>query len=226
MQVRGRQVIEQILADGKVTAEERKELHRAIENALPADARGIAVARRRLAEIQKRDDEKQQRAQDKAQARAERERNAPTHSANFMVAGVRHGGRSSTIRKYVRVEDTVYLARDTKNRYSPNAVAVRLANGMEIGFVPEKNDEASAIAWLLDHEAKHTAFVTKILEGRNGPIPVVQAYLFRPESTDEEAVTQSQVPRKVSSLADFFATMRFVVTILLVAAIAAIVWLI
>ena len=71
---------------------------------------------------------------------------------------------------------------------------IRLQNGYQIGFVPEA--DAIEFAPLLDKGYLHEAFVTKILEGSRSQIPVVQAYLYRPESDIKDAVPQAAVPQK------------------------------
>jgi hypothetical protein len=107
-----RTVIDRVLADGKITADEYKEVYRAVEAVLPVEVRQQAVVARREAE-----------AADKAAARAEREAarrrtreepssSAPVLSVNFMVAGVRHEGRPAIIEQQASAGDPVALERD------------------------------------------------------------------------------------------------------------------
>ena len=93
-----------------------------------------------------------------------------------MVAGARYEGRDKVIARYARAGDTVYLVRDPANRYSRNAIEVRLANGLQIGFVPE--EFAVELAPLLDGGALHVAVITKILDRGKTPIPVVDVDLY------------------------------------------------
>jgi hypothetical protein len=111
--------VERILADDVVTAEERRELYAAIETVLPVEARRVAATQRKTVEAE------------------ENERQRPLLSVNFMVAGVHYEGRADVVRDHVVDRDTVFLARDPENRFSRNAVEVRLRYGMQIGFVPE-----------------------------------------------------------------------------------------
>lgn len=171
-----REVVERILADGQITPDEYKELHKAVESVLPSELRKDATAARKsVADAE--------RAAVKAAKEAEREerrRNAPLASANFMVAGVRHDGRQAVIERHANPGDAVTLQRDRGNRFSKYAVAVVLANGKQIGFVPE--DDAQELAALLDQGARADAVITKILGGGRSLIPVVQTYLYRADA--------------------------------------------
>lgn len=189
------ETVERIVADGKVTHDEVQELYRAIEKVLPPDARRHAVTARREVEAEECARERAGREEQKRQAREERDRNRPVASANFMVAGVHYEGRADVIEEFVDAGDTVFLARDYKNRFSRNAVEIRLSNGMQIGFVPEV--DAVDLAPLIDRGCSHLAYITKVLAGGRVPIPVVQAYLHSPDATVEGTVLQSAVPAKV-----------------------------
>jgi hypothetical protein len=193
--------VERIIADGKVTLEERNELYRAIEVILPPEARKTAADRRKAIEAAEearawaaREADRRQVQAEKQREREERERNRSIFSVNFMVAGVHYENRPQVIERHAWDEDRVFLARDLKNRYSRNAVEVRLSNGMQIGFVPE--DDAVDVAPLLDMGCLHHAYMTKILTGGRVPIPVVQAYLYAMDATVPDAISQDQVPAK------------------------------
>ncbi len=188
-------IVETILQDGKVTKAERQELYRALEKVLPIEVREAAASRRRLASAKEREEAKEQKKAEKERRTQERLRDSPIGSANFMVAGVLHEGRDKVIAQYARAGDTAYLVRDTDNRYSRNAIEIRLGNGMQIGFVPE--DDAIALAPLLDKGALQTAIITKILDGRRGPIPVVDVDLYGVDAQVSGAVAQSQAPQSV-----------------------------
>ena len=121
------QTVERIVADGQVTVDERKELYRAIESILPPDLRTPVRARRRDVEKAATDQARAEREAAKEAVREERERNKPVGSWNFMVAGVRYEGRPDVIKRYVTPDDTAYLVRDRKNRFSRNAVEVRIS---------------------------------------------------------------------------------------------------
>lgn len=186
--------LDRILADGKVTAEERKELYAAIETVLPPEARRSAVAQRKAVETKQKAQARQELDAQKQREREERERQRPLGSFNFMVAGVHYEGRPEVIREHVDEGDPVFLARDLQNKFSRNAVEVRLRNGMQIGFVPE--DYAPDVAPLLDQGCPHVAYITKVLRGGRVPIPVVQAYLHRTDAEVEGLVFPADVPLK------------------------------
>lgn len=175
-----REVVERILADGQVTEDERKELHKAVESVLPSELRRQATAARREIEATAKAEAKATKEAERERAREERERNRPLASANFMVAGVRHEGRPKIIERYANAGDGVRLVRDRGNRYSSAAIAVQLMNGKQIGFVPE--DDAQELAPLLDQGMRSEAVITKILGSGRSPIPVVQVYVLRPDS--------------------------------------------
>jgi HIRAN domain-containing protein len=127
-------------------------------------------------------------------------RDTPLETWDFMVAGSLYEGRPAVIERYARIGDPVYLARDPANRYSANAIEIRLPNGMQIGFVPET--DARDMAPELDSGCPHRAYLKKILAGRRAPIPVVVASLYHPESAQRPGVVlQHQVPAKASATA-------------------------
>ena len=189
--------VEQILADGKVTKEERQDLYRTIEAVLPTDVRREATAKRREIEAEERARMRAQRDVDKARSREEQERNRPVGDWDFMVAGVHHEGRGEVVRRHLRAGDRVFLVRDRANRHSRHAVEVRLQNGMQVGFVPE--DIAVEAAPLLDKGHPHEASCKKILTGGRAPIPVVIAAAYRPDATVEGLVGESDVLARASS---------------------------
>jgi hypothetical protein len=109
-----------------------------------------------------------------------------------MVAGVRYEGRPEVIARHCVVNDVAYLYRDRANRFSGNAVEVRLSNGMQAGYVPE--ELAREIAPLLNSGHRHRAYVKKILVGGRVPIPVIIADLFLADCDLSDAVAEHQVP--------------------------------
>jgi len=177
-----REVVERILADGQITSDEYKELHKAVESVLPSELRKQASAARKSVA----DEERAAAKAAKEAEREERRRNAPLASANFMVAGVRHDGRQAVIERHANPGDAVWLKRDRGNRFSKYAVAVVLANGKQIGFVPE--DDAHELAPLLDQGARADAVITKILGGGRSLIPVVQTRLYRADAQASQPV--------------------------------------
>jgi len=196
------ETVERILADGIVTTEERKELYSAIEKVLPPEARREATTQRRAVEAEEkqrgreqRDAVRQQQDAEKQLRIEENDRQRPLQRANFMVAGVHYEGRPEVIREYAQEFDTVYVKRDTQNKFSRNAIEVLLQNGMQIGFVPE--DDAPDLAPLLDKGCPHVAYITKMLTGGRVPIPVVQVCIYRVDATEVESLAFPQnVPIK------------------------------
>jgi len=215
--------VERIIADGKVTKEERNELYKAVESALPVEARKEAATHRKMVVAGEQERVRAERRAEKQRAGEERERKRPVASANFMVAGVHYEGRGDVIEKYVGVDDQVFLARDRQNRHSRNAVEIRLQNGYQIGFVPE--DDACEIAPLLDEGCLHFAFVPKVLKGRRAPIPVVQAYIYRADSGADRAVSQAGVPAKKEYQAGCLSTIVFAVILTIGLFALACIWL-
>ena len=184
--------VERIIADGRISKEECKELYKAVESVLPMEARKDAVARRRRVEADEKHRARDEKEAVKQREREERKRSRPVASLNFMVAGVRYEGRPEVIRDCPNEDDEVYLVRDKGNRFSSNAIEVRLSSGLQIGFVPELN--ASEFVPLLDKGCLQEAFITKILTGGRFPIPVVQAYFYRPDARVEGAIASDQIP--------------------------------
>jgi hypothetical protein len=175
-------VVKEILADGRITDLEREYLQKAIETVLPRGQREVAVLRRR----ERVADEKQEKAEFKR-------KNAPLADFDFMVAGVSFEGRQKIISDNKVAEgDTVFLLREPQNLYSRNAIQIRIKNGPQIGFVPEK--VAVIFAPLLDEGARHSATIKKILQGRQGPIPVVWGELYPKDCTLADGVSQNDIP--------------------------------
>jgi hypothetical protein len=186
------ETVRRIIEDGKVTDEERTELYQAIEKVLPPDIRADVRGKRRAIEEAAEAVERDQR---EAQGQLERDakrRNRPVGSWNFMVAGCRYEGRPAAIRDYAVPGERAYLVRDRGNRFSRNAVEVRLQNGAQAGYVPE--EIAIELAPLLDQGLPHTGVLTKILAGGRTPIPVVQARIFNADAQVADLVLEREVP--------------------------------
>ena len=175
------ETVERIIADRKVTREERKELHEALEKVLPPELRKDAKAKRREVEEKLK------------------ERERPLLTLDFMVAGVRYEGRAQIITRYAKEADQVFLVRDRKNVHSKNAIEVRLTNGLQIGFVPE--DEAVFAAGLLDKGKPHCASVKKILD-YHVPIPVIEARIYRPDCGRKDVVFEQDCAPLVDPTAE------------------------
>jgi hypothetical protein len=199
------ETVERIIADGKVTSEERDELFHAVEAVLPPDVRESARSKHRSLD-----------AAERLAAREERDRQRPVGTWDFMVAGVSHEGRAAIVEQYAEVGQRAFVVRDRANRFSRNAVEVRLENGMCVGYVPE--EYAVEMAPDLDGGCLHTAVVKKILGRRN--IPVIVATLYRPEAEVPGLVAETAVPKTAVPAGCFGAAALLVVSFVSLAALA------
>lgn len=186
-------VLTHALSDGILTLDERREIYKAIEKVLPVELRREAKERRAAVEIR-----------EKLEARAEKEvkrqrklANTAVKSANFLVAGVGYEGRKDVVEEHAAAGDVVYLVRDSENKHDRNAIEVRLANNLQIGYVPA--DIAAESAHLMDSGFLQRAYITKLYEGKRHLIPVVQAYLYRPEATVDDALSPEAVSKALES---------------------------
>jgi hypothetical protein len=110
--------IERIIADGRITDDERRELYLALEGILPPDVREPIRAKRRAREESERQQIRAEREVLRQQEREERQLNTPLGTWNFMVAGVRYEGRPEVIKRYAHPGEPAYLIRDRNNAYS------------------------------------------------------------------------------------------------------------
>ena len=187
-----RATLDQILADGVVTPEERKAIHKAVERVLPREVRARSRGVREASALL----EKTRLREEKAAVREERARNRSVGSFNFMVAGVTYQGRADLIDKYLIPEQAVFLLREPTNSYDRNAVEIRTVHNVQIGYVPR--EYAAEMAGMLDAGFRQIAYCTKILEGKRAPIPIVQLALYRPEATVAGAIAPSEIPKRLS----------------------------
>jgi len=188
------QTIERIVADGKVTPEERIELYQTLETVLPPDVRDLVRNKRKMAEKQESELRRAEREAARALEKEVRRRNTPLESYDFMVAGSKYEGRPEVISRHARAGDAVILARDPSNRFSRNAIEVRLKNAMQIGFVPE--EEAVDMARLLDSRHPYEAHIKKVLTGGRWPVPVVVAKVHPKDWEGPGSVSRSKPSRK------------------------------
>ena len=219
-----RTTVREILADGKVTAEERVALYKAVEKVLPIEARRNARERRTALEALDKVRAREERDSQKQRAREERERNRSVIGLNFMVRGVPYEGRAVIVERFAAVNQRVFLVREPQNPYDPNAILIRLDHGYDIGYVPREH--APALAKFLDLGFPHSAVITKILQGRRVPTPVVDADIYGKDATVEKFFPVN-VPAKVkppapqsSCLVIFFCLAAVPLLIVLVAALS------
>lgn len=188
-----RDAVEAVLEDGRVSDEERVWLQQAVETVLPREDRSIAAMRRREAKA----DERAAAAKAKEEARELARQSRPIARFDFMVAGVLHENRGETVKRHCREEDPAFLIREPSNRYSANAILVRLSTGHDIGYVPES--DAARLAPLLDSGALQSASIKKVLRGRRAPTPVVWGELYSADAPVEHAVAQADMPEQVQA---------------------------
>lgn len=181
--------VEKILADGKVTEDERRAISGDIEAILPPDIRQDVIAK-------KSPINKGKRVPGQEKTRRTREKNAPVIEYDFLVAGVKYEGNPGVVRYYARQGDDVSLVRERDNRKSPNAVSIHLQNGMQIGYVPE--EDAREMATFLDEGYKYRALIKQILTGGRTPIPVVNVRIYHPQADMEELRPGDKVPERKS----------------------------
>jgi hypothetical protein len=112
-----------------------------------------------------------------------------------MVAGVQYEGRRVYVERYARAGDSIKLAREPTNRFSRNAIQVRLTGDQQIGYVPE--EDAAALAPLLDAKHPYVAEIKKVLTGGEVPRPVVVVDVLRKDAKVkgmESATTREAAP--------------------------------
>ena len=168
--------VEKILFDGKVTEDERQAIYSDIEAILPADIRQDVISKRGARE-------RRMRVSDQEKNGETGGKNDPVARYDFLVAGVKFEGNPGVVRYYANPGDDVLLVRNRESEKSPNAVEIRLRNGMQIGYVP--GEDAKEIASLMDQGYRHRASIKKILTGGRTPIPVVSVHIFRPQADVE-----------------------------------------
>jgi hypothetical protein len=171
-----RGVIERVLADGTITAEEYQEVYRAVEAVLPFEARQQAHAVRAQVESSDRVAQARAAAGSDAHGGAARAEVAPIVDVTFMVAGVRQGGRAALIERHASVGQAVTLELAAVGSPADAAITVKLPDGADIGFVP--TSESSKFKQLLRQGCRCSACIVRIRSSGRSPIPVVQAQFF------------------------------------------------
>jgi len=187
-----RGVIERVLADGKITAEEYQEVYRAVEAVLPFEARQQAHAAREIAESSALSTPAQvSTAQPAAGGWAQAEP-TPIVDVTFMVAGVRQGGRPALIEQHASAGLAVTLELTVAGSRGDEAIAVKLPGGAQIGFVPAA--ESRQFVPLLRQGSRCSAHIVRIRSSGRSPIPVVQARFLSAaiEASDPLALASSQ----------------------------------
>lgn len=181
-------VVEQILADGRVTPDELEALQRSLETVLPPEFRKIAVARRREHAARERAAFQAEQAKLKEELR----RLAPVARSDFVVAGVFYDNRGAAVEREAEDAMAIELARQPSNPYDCNAISVRLPSGADIGYMPRA--EAEYIAGLFDSGHRYEAAIKKILDGRQVHVPVVVAEYFAPDHPKQRGRIARTIP--------------------------------
>jgi hypothetical protein len=171
-----RGVIERVLADGKITAEEYQEVYRAVEAVLPFEARQQAHAAREQAESSDLAARVQGSAAQDADAGVAQAESTPIVDVTFMVAGVRQQGRPALIGQRVSVGMAVTLELATAGSLGDQTIALKLPDGAQIGFVPAA--ESRRLIPLLRQGDPCSAHIVRIRSSGRSPIPVVRVQFF------------------------------------------------
>ena len=191
-------VVESCIAARRVTRAACATLFTALSALLPTDVRVIARSARRTLEEKDAERYKLERDASWQTVRDERVRNRAIARLEFMVAGTRQEGRASIIERFARAGDPAFLVRDIANTCSRHAIEVRIAGGMQLGFVPE--EIASDIARLLDSGCPCEAEIAHVLPGTRQPVPVLAIALYRADSTVVDMVQPDAPLRRSDSL--------------------------
>jgi hypothetical protein len=165
-------LVNRIVADGRITPNERKELHRALERVLPKDHREIAIQRREALEI-------------------EEWKHRPVQRSDFLVAGVRYEGRAKIVKQHACSGDPVALVRDKNNGHSGNAIRVVLKTGQCVGHVPE--EYAVEMAPFLDLGYQQKAWIKTLWRGHRALYPVIIAEIYAPDRVVDGARVVTEV---------------------------------
>ncbi|MGB7740427.1 MAG: hypothetical protein WBM03_15055 [Steroidobacteraceae bacterium] len=189
-----RGVIERVLADGRITAEEYKEVYRAVEAVLPFEARQQAHAAREQAEELDLSARAQTSAVPAAVAGTAQAKPVPIADVTFMVAGVRQEGRPALIEQHASAGLAVTLDLTVAGSRGDEAIAVKLPGGAQIGFVPAA--ESRQFVPLLRQGHHCSAHIVRIRSSGRSPIPVVQARFFPAgiEAIDPAGAASSRSP--------------------------------
>lgn len=206
--------VERIVEDGRITPQERDELHDALERVMPAQHR--TESRMRRLELEQR---QRREAEDRAQHRRarrlaaeetrekqrafkeqeEREEVSRGDRAlidlDFSVAGVTFNNRDAVIKQFASEGQTVYLLRDRENQHSPNAIEVFLSSGQSIGWVPERL--ACDWARLFDSGHLHLTYIKFVHSPHwnlDLSVPIIEGGIFVPGSKFPGALAENDVP--------------------------------
>lgn len=173
------ETLDRIIADGRVTRDEQRELLEAIEKVLPPEARKSAKAARKAVEARRMAEEKAAKDEKRRQELERERRRWPEDEFDFMLAGVQFEGRQRLIERFIEVGDRVCIVPEPENPKDDCAVAITLADGRKIGYVPRTDSED--VTGCIEDGGYYIATVKKILTGSRAPIPVILLQFYRDE---------------------------------------------
>lgn len=177
------ETLDRIIADGHISRDEQRELMEAIEKILPPEARKTAKSARKGVEARRKAEEKAARDEKRKAEREKEQRRWPEDEFDFMVAGVQFEARHRIIERSLSVGDRVRVMPEPDNPKDDCAVAVILADGRKIGYVPRSDSED--VSGCIEDGGYYVATVKKILTGGNVPIPVIALQFFRQDQLDD-----------------------------------------
>ncbi|HWE35482.1 MAG TPA: HIRAN domain-containing protein [Isosphaeraceae bacterium] len=175
--------LDMIVADGRITSEEQRELMEAIEKVLPPEARSAAKSARKAVEARRKADEKAARDGKRKQELEREQRRWPEDEFDFMIAGVQFEGRHRVIARSLSVGDRVRIRPEPENPKDEFAVAVTLTDGRMIGYVPRTDSQD--VSGCIDDGGYYVATVKKILTGHSVPIPVIVLQFYRQDQLND-----------------------------------------
>src|SRR4051812_24119274 len=118
------ETLDRIIADGRITRDEQRELMEAVEKVLPPESRRDAKAARRAVEAKRKADERAAKKQQKREEFERAQRRLPEEEFDFMVAGVQFEGRHRLIERHLKVGDHVCIGSEPHNKFDDCAVAI------------------------------------------------------------------------------------------------------
>lgn len=179
------ETLDRIIADGRITHDEQRELMEAVEKVLPLEARKEAKAARKGVETKRKADEKAAKEEQRKQELEREARRLPEDEFDFMVAGVQFEGRDRIISRHLKAGDRVRLRPEPENPHDDDAVAVTLLDGRRIGYVPRR--DSADVSDCLDLDDFYVATVKKILTGGRAPVPVIVVQFYRRDQMGDVA---------------------------------------
>jgi len=179
------ETLQRILADGRVTRDEQREMLEALQEVLPPEVRRVTRVTSAKVEAPRRpEDPKALEKQLKEEVERDRKR-WPEDEFDFMVAGVQFENRFEIVVTSLRVGDRVRLRPEPGNAAGESVISVTLADGRQIGFVPRS--DSKEVSECMTEGAPYVAAVQKICTGGGVPVPVVLLAIYGVEQLKDIA---------------------------------------